>query len=226
MSATPPPRRLARAEAVLAARVRRIVLVLEDTHDRHNISAALRTCEAFGVQDVHLVLESALPIDINPEVTIEADRWLTIHRHAGAERALQHLRGRGYRICVSQLAADAVPLPELPRDARAAYVFGNERVGVSPLWLEQADARFVIPTSGFTGSLNLSVAVALTFYDRLHGAATPPAGDLSAPEKAELRAAWYKHLAHGSEELERTFRDFAAEPPAPAPTFPRDRRTK
>ena len=29
----------------------RRVLVLEDTHDRHNISAALRTCEAFGVQD-------------------------------------------------------------------------------------------------------------------------------------------------------------------------------
>ena len=116
MSASPPPRRLARAEAVLAARVRRIVLVLEDTHDRHNISAALRTCEAFGVQDVHLVLESALPTDINPAVTIEADRWLTLDRHAGAERALQHLRARGYRICVSQLAADAVPLPELPRD--------------------------------------------------------------------------------------------------------------
>lgn len=221
------PSRLTRAEAVLAARRRSVAIVLEDTHDRHNMSAALRSCEALGVQDVHIVSQNQTPARINKDVAIGAQRWLTLHEHVGAPNAVRAMRAAGYRIYVSHLSADAKPLPALPRDERAAYVFGNERDGVSQAWLEHADGRFVIPTSGFTGSLNLSVAVALTVYDRILGrSAVSFEGDLSEPERAELRAAWYERLAHGNAQLEETFRPYLANPPAAKRSFPRDRNAE
>ena len=191
------PRRLARAEAVLRARTRRICVVIEDTYDPHNTSAALRTCEAFGIQDVHLVAEAKAQATLNPKVSIGAHRWLTLHRHDGAEAAIAALRSAGYGLYVSHIDARATPLPALEPTGRAAYVFGNERAGVSPAWIAAADARFWIPTTGFTGSLNLSVAVAVTVYDRLLGRrhATLPAGDLSADETTALRHAWFTALA-------------------------------
>lgn len=220
-----PPRRLIRAEAVLAARQRQTTLVLENAIDPHNISAVLRTCEAFGIQDVHVVAGDTAPPDLNPAVTLGAERWLTLHRHDDAVSAIAALRARGYRLCVGQLATDATPLFDLPRDVRAAYVIGNERTGVSRAWLDAADARFLIPTSGFTGSLNLSVAAALVVYDRVcvRAATAPGTGDLADTEKAALRTAWYRTLAHGSAALTRAFAAHAQDPPAPAPTFPVDR---
>jgi tRNA (guanosine-2'-O-)-methyltransferase len=216
-----------RAEGVLAARQRRLTLVLEATHDPHNLSAVLRTCEAFGVQDVHLVPQADAPAAVNPGVSLGAERWLTVHRHADAASALAALRARDFRIFVSDLCPEATPLPAIPRDLRAAYVFGNEQGGVSPLWLENADARFVIPTAGFTGSLNLSVAAALTIYDRLLGrSAAVFSGDLTEAEKAALRAAWYSALAHGSRDLTGAFRPFVEDPPPPESIFPRDRRRR
>jgi tRNA (guanosine-2'-O-)-methyltransferase len=221
-----PPRRLARAEAVLAKRRRSLSVVLEDAHDPHNVSAVLRTCEALGIQDVHLVAENEDATILNPKVTIGAHRWLTVHRHLGSETAIAALRAAGYAIFVSHLDAGATALPELPADGRAAYVFGNESSGVTDRWLVAADATFVIPTSGFSGSLNLSVAVALTLYDRLLGrrGATLPPGDLEEDDKARLRAAWYSQLAHGNPARAQEYETYLGTPVVPQPSFGIDRR--
>ena len=42
-------------ERVLAGRTRLLTVVLEDVYQPHNASAVLRSCECFGVQDVHVV---------------------------------------------------------------------------------------------------------------------------------------------------------------------------
>jgi len=220
------PRRLARAEAVLGGRTRRITVVLEDAHDPHNVSAALRTCEAFGIQDVHLVAEQQSPSILNPAVSIGAHRWLTVHRHHGAEKAIHALRAAGYSLCVSSLDDRSVPLPQVDAGTRPAYVFGNERSGVTGQWLRAADSTFIIPTSGFSGSLNLSVAVALTVYDRLLGqpGADLPAGDLNAEEVAALRAAWYEQLAGANAERRREYATLVAHGVDPRHEPARDRR--
>ena len=226
MHREPPPRRLVRAEAVLAARRRDTTIVLENAIDPHNVSAVLRTCEAFGIQDVHLVTNGDAPPPPNPAVCLGAERWLTLQHHDGAASAIAALRAMGYRLCVGELSAAATPLCAVPRHGRAAYVFGSERTGITPAWLAAADVRFVIPTSGFTGSLNVSVAAAIVLYDRLcvRVAGAPGPGDLPDADKATLRAAWYRTLAHGSDDLARTYEAHAHAPPHPSPTFPVDRR--
>jgi tRNA (guanosine-2'-O-)-methyltransferase len=112
----------------------------------------------------------------------------------------------------------------VPRDERAAFVFGNEKSGLTEFWLREADSCIAIPTRGFSGSLNLSVAVAVTLYDRLMGTArtSAPPGNLSDAEKQELRTQWYERLAHGSDALRETYLDWLQHPPAAREVFPVD----
>ena len=41
--------------SVLQQRTRYITIVLEDIYQPHNASAVLRSCDSFGVQDVHII---------------------------------------------------------------------------------------------------------------------------------------------------------------------------
>ena len=59
-------RRKTRIDNVLAWRTRYLTLVLEDIYQPHNASAVLRSCECFGVQDVHVV-EGRNAYQVNPD---------------------------------------------------------------------------------------------------------------------------------------------------------------
>ena len=69
-----------RMNEVLDLRTQHITVVLEDIYQPHNASAVLRSCDGFGIQDVH-VIETNNEFDASSEVTIGADQWLSIHRY-------------------------------------------------------------------------------------------------------------------------------------------------
>ena len=71
------PRRLRRAEAVLARRLGSLAVVVEDLHDAHNIDAVVRTAEAFGIQRIYRI-ESDPGEVVHPKVTQGAHKWLTL----------------------------------------------------------------------------------------------------------------------------------------------------
>ena len=83
-------RRAQRIEQVLARRLSGITVLLEGTYDHGNIAAVLRTCEAFGVQSVHLV---DLPSTFKParKVGQGAQKWLTLRIHDTVKAAAESL---------------------------------------------------------------------------------------------------------------------------------------
>ncbi len=85
------PSRLKRMYDVLSARTRYITILTEAVDDPHNQAAVLRSAEAFGIQDVHVVTGAA-PFEPNKWVTRHADKWLTVHKHSSIERAIRHLQ--------------------------------------------------------------------------------------------------------------------------------------
>ncbi len=160
------PRRT-RLREVLALRTRHITLVLDDIYQPHNISAVLRSCDAFGVQDVHLV-EERCEMELSADIAAGSDKWLTLHRHQGkdaAARCAESLRQADYRIVATLPDAGAVTPETLPVDTPLALVIGGETAGVSSALLEAADERLTIPMFGFVDSFNLSVACALCLQD-------------------------------------------------------------
>lgn len=161
-------RRLERLCAVLAARTRHAAFVFEGVSDTRNASAALRTLDALGFQEAHLVrplLEGHHDLTrMNRLISRGVDRWLTVRPWTDTTQAMAHLKSRGYRILASHLREDGVALGAIDFAQPVALVFGNEHHGVSDELLSMADGTFRIPMRGMVESYNLSVAAALTAH--------------------------------------------------------------
>ena len=183
-----------RVEAVIGQRTRTLVVVLDTLEDSFNMAAVLRTCEAMGVQEVHVIDNPEVRFSPNKKVTQGCDKWLDLVVHPDAEACLSALHARGFEICVTALGEGASSLFDLRFDKRVALVFGNERHGVSPQVLERADRRFWIPMRGFTQSLNISAAVSATVTRAVSWRAEHlgPDGDLTETEAAALRARFHE----------------------------------
>lgn len=157
------PERAQRMVDVLNQRTNYIRVVLEAVDDGHNQAAVLRSCDAFGVQEVDIVVGRG-GFSPSQGVTQGADQWLTINRRPSMEAAVTTLHEQGYRVWASRLDENAVPIQELDLSKPAALIFGNEHEGVSEDVVDLADATFIIPMVGFVQSLNISVAAATTLF--------------------------------------------------------------
>ena len=157
------PERLERLKEVLASRVVSVTLVLENLHKDYNISAILRTCESFGIQEVHVV---PLPGEgkVFRTVTQGCHKWLTIHRHEDVSTCLTILKKKGFKILGGAFGENALPLDQTDFSGRVALVFSNELEGANPEVLDQVDGFFVIPGTGFSQSLNVSVAAGIVIH--------------------------------------------------------------
>jgi len=161
------PHKLRLFNANILNRTRYLTVVVEDLFQSHNISAVLRSCDVFGIQDVH-VIENRYPYNVNPEIALGASKWLTIHKYNEANSpimgAIASLRNRGYRIVATSPHESGYEMENLPLDQKTALVFGTELEGLSREALENADAFVKIPMFGFTESLNISVSAGISLY--------------------------------------------------------------
>ena len=158
------PERLARFHAVLDRRTAHLTVLLDRVHDPHNISACLRSCDAMGIQFIHLVSPSGDPVDMSREVSMGTHRWLTVRYHADIMAAITCLKTEGYSIAATYVGTDApsIPIVQTPLDTPLCIVFGNEREGLHRDVALAADLCLRIPMLGFVESLNISVACALS----------------------------------------------------------------
>ncbi|MCB2199256.1 RNA methyltransferase [bacterium] len=205
--------KLAKFDEVLAYRTRYVTVALENIYQPHNASAVMRSCDLFGVQDVHII-ENTNRFTVNPGVTVGSSKWLNLHRYNTRERdntapCLVGLKQQGYTIVATTPHQDDVLLPDLPIVKPIALVYGTEDTGLSDTALELADVYMKIPQVGFTESFNISVSVALSLYDIVQRVRDSDVEwQLSEEEKTELRLAWLKKVLKRFQNLEGQF--FAA----------------
>ncbi|MDZ7807079.1 MAG: RNA methyltransferase [Gracilimonas sp.] len=189
-------------------RTRHITLVIEDIYQPHNASAVLRSCDGFGIQDVHII-ENANEFDASSQVTIGADQWLSIHRYNKESEnnttiCLESLRKQGYQIIATSPHENDSDLNDLNIDHKTALVFGNEMEGISETVKEKADGFVRIPMAGFSESYNISVSAAICLYDvtlRLRNSGIN--WQLSDDELVRLHYEWLKRSIKAGEELEK-----------------------
>lgn len=150
---------------VLDQRTRYLTVVLEDIFQPQNASAVLRTCDCFGVQDVHII-ENENEYQINPDVVLGSSKWLSISNYNEQKNntleALQKLKNDGYRIVATSPHASDDSFEQFDiTEQKTALVFGTELTGISDIVKENADDFLKIPMYGFTESFNISVSAAL-----------------------------------------------------------------
>jgi tRNA (guanosine-2'-O-)-methyltransferase len=207
------PRRKQLFSEILANRTRYLTVVLEDIYQPQNASAVLRTCECFGLQDVHII-ENRNSYTLNPDVVLGADKWLSIKKYRGKDfntpEALQHLRKSGYRIVATTPGRESTNLEEFDLGSgRAAFFFGTEMTGLTETVMDQADEYLQIPILGFTRSFNISVSVAIIIHHltrKLRGADI--AWQLSEGERQEIMVEWLKKSVRFPDKHIREFRSY------------------
>eukprot|EP00741_Cyanophora_paradoxa_P004617 tig00000821_g4481.t1 len=200
----------------LEQRTRHVVTLVENPNNPTiNCAGMIRTCDALGLQEFHIVQPKLLmkrrkyrrtafvqiedlTDDISfGRVTKGAHQWLDIPFHGTVAEAAGQLHGRGYRIVAAAVDPEARPLSELAGFERpTAFFFGNESKGLTPEALALCDEKFYIPQFGFVESMNVSVACGIALA---HGQteARRAAGDayfLSHDDKAALMDEWLRRL--------------------------------
>jgi tRNA (guanosine-2'-O-)-methyltransferase len=180
--------RIERVQSMLTRRLGTVVVVLEAVHRRHNTSAILRSCECFGVHEVHLITHGFRP---SKGAARGSERWLDIRHWESTERAVSALHERGFKIFVADLVDDAHSPDTVPVDVPVAVLMGAELTGVSDQARALADGAICVPMRGLTESLNVSVAAAcilqrVTERRRL----VTGGGDLGAERQATFLAEW------------------------------------
>ncbi len=193
---------------VLKWRTHWLRIGLVDLYQQHNASAVLRTCDAMGVQHVHIV-ETYNEFETNPDVALGSQQWLSLHQHNGPNalhECISGLKAEGIRVAAAVLHKDSKPIQELPIDRPVTVLFGNEKEGLPEAAIEAADYLVHLPMYGFVESYNVSVAAALTMQllmDRIHASSYP--WQLSEYESTELLLEWSRLSIRHIDSVERQF---------------------
>jgi tRNA (guanosine-2'-O-)-methyltransferase len=207
LSANLTERRLQRMRTVLTQRTRYLSVMLEDIFQPHNASAVLRSCECFGIQDVHIV-EDRNQYTISRDVALGASRWLDLHRWQASsghtvENCCDELSRRGYRLVAATPRQDAVPLEAFDITAGpVVMMFGTELNGLTSAALERATEAVHVPMYGFTESFNISVSAALILRElSARMRASEVNWQLDHDEGRDLLLCWMRRSIKHSETL-------------------------
>ena len=196
-------------EKIIQSRTKHITVILEDIFQPHNASAVLRTCDCFGIQDVHII-ENKNIYEVNPDVALGSSKWLNLYKYNSTDNntieAFNSLREKGYRIVATTPHENDCLLEELNLDSKIALVFGTELEGLSEIAINNADEFVKIPMYGFTESFNISVSAAIILHFLTEKLKKSNINwELSEKEIIDIKLNWVKNVVKRSDLLEKKF---------------------
>ena len=204
------PERFALFNKIVKERTDYITVLLEDIYQTQNASAVLRSCDCFGIQDVHIV-ENENEYSINPDVTRGSSNWLNLHKYNNkkhnTKEAIRQLKSQGYRIIATTPHTDDVILEEFDiSKGKFALMFGSEMPGLSETAMQNADEYLKIPMVGFTESFNISVSAAIILHRLSYKLRQSDISySLNEIEKDELILSWLKQSVKKSDMIIKDF---------------------
>lgn len=166
------------------------IVVLEDIHDPHNAAAILRTCDAFGVQEVWFIFNKEKrynPKRVGKSSSSSANKWLDFRVFtsvAECAAALKKLRYESVGTVLHDKAEDFTKAKLIAR--RIALWVGNEHAGLSAEAVKVCDRLLLLPMRGFVESLNVSVMTAICIYEISRQRAGRRGFELSSAEAKKL----------------------------------------
>lgn len=157
------PERFRTLRAILDRRQPDLTVLMDRVHKPHNFSAVLRTCDAVGVFEAHLV--PTADFEAAHQTAGGSSRYVGIRRHPALGDALRSLRADGMTVVAAHPADDAVDFRAVDYAGPTAILLGTELDGLTDAAAAAADVRVAVPMVGAVASLNVSVAAAVVLYE-------------------------------------------------------------
>lgn len=147
--------------------MQKLIAVLHDVRSMHNVGAAFRNADAFGINK--LILSGFTPQPPRAEITktaIGAEEHVDWNSPKNIFEELEALKNEGYILLGVEQTDRSKLLTEYhpPDDKKVCLIFGNEVTGLDEGILPIIDEFVEIPQYGNKHSLNVSVTVGVTFY--------------------------------------------------------------
>ncbi|NQV77135.1 MAG: RNA methyltransferase [Lutibacter sp.] len=180
---------------ILNERTRHFTVAIEDIYQPHNASAVVRSCEVFGIQDIH-VIQNKYKFYASNQVAKGAQKWLnfSLYKEKDTNNTLaciNDLKSKGYKIIATTPHSESCVLQDFDITQKSAFFFGVEKEGLSKDVMEHADGFLKIPMVGFTESLNISVAAAIILQSMNEKLKKSDVNwQLTELEKSELYLEW------------------------------------
>lgn len=149
-------------DRIAADRTNYVTVVMENIMKDHNASAVLRTCDCFGIQNLHTI-QKGVQYEIQREIARGAGNWVDLNSYDGenpVKTCLDSLKSQGYKIVTTSPHAEKT-INDIDLDQPMAIVLGTEWHGVSQEAIDASDELVSIPMYGFTESFNVSVSAAI-----------------------------------------------------------------
>ena len=186
---------------VLEKRTRHFTVATEDVYQLHNTSAVMRSCDVFGIQDLHVV-EEKLGKKIDREIAMGAQKWVSLHRYDSIKDCMKVLREKEYQIIATTPHNNSTLLHDFDVTKKSAFFFGTEKDGLSNTVLNAADGFLKIPMYGFTESLNISVSAAIILQSVVAKLKQSSINwELTEAEKLDIEFEWTKKTIKSAEEI-------------------------
>lgn len=190
---------------VLQNRTNHFTVAVEDVFQMHNASAVMRSCEVFGIQQMH-VIEQRFGKRIDKEIAMGAQKWVDIHAFDSVGGCITSLKNKGYQIIATTPHENDCLLEDFDISKPSALFFGTEKEGLSEEIMQQADGFLKIPMVGFTESLNISVSAAIIIQNLTNRLQNSNLNwRLSADEILEKRLAWAKNSIKDIKRIEERY---------------------
>ena len=157
------PERVEKLTRVVSCRSEHFIAVMENIYDQGNINAVIRSSESFGFYRLGQIQAEGAGLKETSRISRGAHKWVHVTRFQNPQQAIEHYQSQGYAVGATVLSRQALALEEVDFTRPTVMVFGNEKDGCGPEVCELSDFHCAIKTVGFTQSLNLSVAAAITF---------------------------------------------------------------
>jgi len=201
-------KRLELLEEKLELRTKKVTLVLEDIYQSRNISAAMRSADCFGIQDVHII-ENRNEFTKDESVSLGANKWINIIKHNKKKNntidCIKHLKKSGYQIIATTTKKPDIFLEEIDvKKNKIAILLGTELTGLSNEAIKLSDKKMKINMYGFTESLNISASAAIC-CQYLSKNVRETDWKVNENEKLDIMLGWLRNTVKSSSMIEEKF---------------------
>jgi tRNA G18 (ribose-2'-O)-methylase SpoU len=148
-------------------RLSKLKILLHNVRSMHNVGAAFRSADAFGIDEI--LMSGYTPTPPRPEIAktaIGAQQYVNWQQSEHPRKHIETLKEKGFRLVGLEQMTDSILLPDytMSKEQPICLVFGNEVTGIDEDILSYIDDFVEIPQYGHKHSLNVSVTVGVALY--------------------------------------------------------------
>jgi TrmH family RNA methyltransferase len=142
------------------------LVIAESIEKPGNLGTILRSSDAVGVDGV-IISDRCTDLHNPNVVRASVGTLFTIPViEAEGKKLIEWIKSRGIKVLAATPSAEA-NYTDIDLTGPLAIAVGTEQLGLSDLWMEEADLQVKIPMMGVADSLNVAMATTVLLYEAL-----------------------------------------------------------